>query len=95
MNDFVAKYSGNVLGVLSGFDRLVLKGSLRFLSYGAGMRNFLFEQNILLKDFASYVEQTSSLLKEASLAEARRLGRPITYLNNSQTRKEPLAQKIA
>jgi hypothetical protein len=43
MNKFVDKHSGKLLGVISGFDRLVLKGTLRPLSYTAGMINFLFE----------------------------------------------------
>lgn len=41
MNRFIDKYSGKLLGVISGFDRLVLKGTLRPLCYPAGMMNFL------------------------------------------------------
>ena len=95
MNRFVDKHSGKLLGVISGFDRLVLKGTLRPLSYTAGMMNFLFEKQVLLKDFGSYAQQVSELLKDASQQEAGRLGRSNRYLGSSQTRKEPIARAIA
>jgi hypothetical protein len=95
MNRFVEKYSRKLLGVISGFDRLVLKGTLRPLSYTAGMMNFLFEREVLLKDFGAYAQQVSEQLKEASQQEAGRLGRTNRYLESSQRRKEPIARKIA
>jgi hypothetical protein len=95
MNRFVQKHSEELIGVTSGFDRLVLKGTLRPLSYTAGMMNFLFEKEVLLKDFSSYVQEVSEGVKEASQQEAERLGRTNRYLESSQTRKEPLARKIA
>ena len=95
MNRFVAKYSAKLLGVISGFDRLVLKGTLRPLSYIAGMMNFLWEKQVLLKDFGSYAEGVSEQLKEASQQEADRLGRINRYVGSSQTRKDSIARAIA
>ena len=95
MNGFVEKYSSKLAGVISGFDRLVLKGTLRPLSYPAGMMNFLFEKQVLLKDFGTYAQEVSELLKEASPQEAARMGRLNRYLESSQTRKEPIARAIA
>lgn len=57
--------------------QLVLTGTLRAISYVAGMRSFLYDMEVLLKDFSSYVESTTKLLREASTEEARRLNRPI------------------
>ncbi len=34
MQEFIAKYRDQINGVLSGFDRLVFRGSLRRLYYG-------------------------------------------------------------
>ena len=95
MNQFVSHYSAQLLGVISGFDRLVLKGTLRPLSYTAGMMDFLSHKNVLLKDFAPYVQQVSEQLKQASQQEAQRQGVPNLYLGSSQTRKEPLARSVA
>lgn len=41
MDLFIQKYRKKVISVLSGFDRLVLKGTLRAVSYVADMGNFL------------------------------------------------------
>ncbi len=34
MQEFINKYQAHINGVLSGFDRLVFRGSLRRLNYG-------------------------------------------------------------
>jgi len=94
MSQFIQKYRKKVISVLSGFDRLVLKGTLRAISYVGGMGSFLCTVGVLLKDFSSYVESTTKLLREASTEEARRLNRPIVYLASSQPRKELIARKI-
>ena len=88
MNQFVKQYSAKLLGVLRGFDRLVLKGTLRPLSYPAGMMNFLYEKDVLLKDFGPYAEGVSEQLKEASQKEAECLGRTNRYLQNSSSRSK-------
>jgi len=94
MKLFIEKYREKVIGVLSGFDRLVLKGTLRAISYVGGMRCLLYDMHVLLKDFSSYVESTTKLLREASTEEALRLKRPIIYLSSSRDRKEQIAKKI-
>lgn len=95
MNSFINKHKDHVSGVLSGFDRLVLRGSLRNLAYVAGLRGYLNATGVLLKDFSKYALQITAKLKEASLEKAKRLDRPIKYLSSSQIRKEDVARKIA
>ena len=94
MEQFIQKYEKKVIGVLSGFDRLVLKGSIRFLCYTAGMMNFLWDMGVLLKDFGEYVDKISAQLRAASCEIAERLERPNIYLESSKTSKEQLAKKI-
>jgi hypothetical protein len=94
MNQFIQKYRKKVIGVLNGFDRLVLRGTLRAISYTAGMMNLLYDMGVLLKDFNSYVERTTKVLRDASTEEACRLNRPVIYLASSQPRKELIAKKI-
>ena len=76
--------SRKVTGVLSGFDRLVLRGTLRTLSYAAGMMNFLYDTGVLLKEFGAYVERTTKALREACEETAQQLHRPITCLPSSR-----------
>ena len=59
MEQFIQKYDGKVMGVLTGFDRLVLRGTLRDLAVTCGMMDFLWRIGVLLKDFGTYVEKTT------------------------------------
>ncbi|MBZ5620717.1 MAG: hypothetical protein LAQ69_18620 [Acidobacteriia bacterium] len=95
MKEFIAKFGDRINGVLSGFDRLVFRGHLRGISYEAGMKRYLWANQVLNKEFGEHAEKTTERLKEASLAEARRLQRPVQYLPSSKVSKEDIARAIA
>jgi hypothetical protein len=95
MHEFIAKHGDKITGTLSGFDRLVFRGTLRSIAHDEGMMRYLWANQVLLKDFGSQVERVSQRLKEASLAEAEALGRPVKYLTSSQVSKEEIARGIA
>src|ERR1700750_3367668 len=95
MDEFIAGHQDKITGPLSGFDRLVLRGTLRGLSYQDAMRHYLYANDVLLKDFGTHVEQVSEKLEKASEREARQLGRPGESLAASQTSKEDIARAIA
>lgn len=95
MHRFLQRHAEKVMGVLSGFDRLLLRGTLRRLSYVTGLDGFLGGHGILLKHFKEYATEISARLKQACLREAEELGRPIVYLPSSRTDKEKLAREIA
>ena len=95
MQAFLGKFAGVVRGVLSGLDRVFLSGRLRGLAHTAGLRSFLWNRRVLLKDFGDYCQQVSTQVHEASLHEARHLGREIRYLNSGQYCKEDIAHAIA
>jgi hypothetical protein len=94
MHEFIAKHQDKIAGTLSGFDRLVFRGTLRSIAYEEGMKRYLWANQVLLKDFGKHVEQVSQRLKEASLAEAEALRRPVQYLSSSQMDKEKIARDI-
>ena len=95
MKEFIANYGKRILGVLSGWDRLVLRGSLRKISYVRGMLGYLWAKQIRLSEFGAHVVKMSEGLKSASLAAAEQTGRPVQYLPSSSTNKEEVAQQIA
>lgn len=95
MQQFIAKFGDQIQGVLSGSDRMVFRGSLRSIQRAYGMRGFLWHKQVLLKDFGAYAARTTHDLKEASLAEAKRLQRPTIYLNSSKENKKEVAEEIA
>ena len=52
MNEFIAKFQGELNGVISGFDRLVFQGHLRTISRSRDMQRYLSvppENHVLLR----------------------------------------------
>jgi hypothetical protein len=95
MDRFIQQYEEKIIGHLSGFDRLVLRGTLRALAVKSGMLNYLWYAKVLLKDLGEFFKKKSEQLKAASSEKAHRLKRPIIYLPSAQTNKEEVAWKIA
>ena len=95
MKSFVRTLSGLVFGVLSGFDRLMVRGHLRELMYPGGMNRYCNFSGVKLTGFGSHAEQLTGRLIATSEAEAQRLGRPIEYLASPKLRKEDHARAIA
>src|ERR1035441_7030981 len=95
MPEFTAKYADKIQGVLSGFDRLVLRGSLRKISYPFGMEGYLFANKVLLKEFGAHVNEISGRVKDGALRCMLEAGRPVQYLASSKDDKEALARSIA
>jgi len=83
------------MGILHGFDRLRLRGTLRQLYCPRVMEAYLSAQHILLKQFGALVEATSRQVKQATEALATKWGRPLVYVNSSAQSKEDLARRIA
>lgn len=94
MERFVARYRPLVDSILSGFDRLVFRGTLIPLVRERGMQSFLSRAGVRLLDFKNYVLSTSERVKEAALSETRAAGRPVRYLESSHVDKEDLARRI-
>ena len=95
MHEFIARYPDQVAGTLSGFDRLVFRGTLRPINFVEGMWHYLHANEVLLKEFKAHVGGVTERIKMASTAEAERLGRPVRYLNSSTIDKNDLARQIA
>jgi hypothetical protein len=95
MLSFLQRFGHMVLGVLSGFDRLRLRGSKRLLSGVPGLLSFLRQRGIPLRDFGDYAEQTTQLVRRAVLEDARRQGRPVVHLPSAAINKEERARQLA
>ena len=95
MTRFISRYADSIKGVLSGFDRLVFRGALRSLAYVQGFQMYLNVIGVRLTDFGEHATAVTEEVKDASLAEARRVDAPIIYLPSSQTSKEKTARGIA
>ena len=92
---FIQRFGDKITGVLSGFDRLVLRGSLLTIVFPEGMKRLLRLKHVLLKDFGRWAHQMTEQLKQASCQAAREQNRPIVYLRSANIDKDDLAHKIA
>jgi hypothetical protein len=95
MERFLKRHEGRIEGIISGFDRILFKGSLRSISSRRMMEIYLFSQHVLLKNFAQWAQQLSDRIKENAKTYAQELGRPYQYLESPNLSKEKRAQEIA
>jgi hypothetical protein len=84
---FVSRFGSAVTAVVSGFDRLVFRGTLLPLVMERGMHTLLARAGVRLLDFKRYAFTTSERVREASLHEALEHDRPARYLQWSGTDK--------
>ena len=56
MNDFITKFQNELAGTLSGFDRLVFRGTL-WRNRLSGMKGYLWAHGLGSKDFGEHAEQ--------------------------------------
>lgn len=95
MQSFVQRHAEDVIGVLSGFDRVLFRGTLRSISYGDGLDRFLGAVGVRYSDFGTFAQELSERLKKHAEQSARAAGRPFQYLSDSRQSKEQVARAIA
>lgn len=94
MNPFIQAHVSKVIGMISGWDRLRFRGTVRMLANVAGLARFLSYSGRLLKDFGAHAEALSRQTRAESLAVAERAGRPVVHLPNPGVCKEDVAREI-
>jgi hypothetical protein len=93
MKKFIQRHGEKILGVLSCFDRLRFRGTLRLLSSVGGMATWLNATGVLLKDFLPFAEGVTKRLRGSTEQFAAVAGRPVRYLE-SKVDKEALVGEI-
>jgi hypothetical protein len=95
MQQFISRFKDRIQGVVSGFDRVLFRGSLRRLNHAHGMEVYLHLNNILFKDYETQVKSWSQRVKEASTAPFREQNLPVEYLRRADMDKDQRARQIA
>ena len=95
MDAFIQRHEEDVIGVLSGFDRMRFRGTLRSISYAEGVDRFLGAVGVRYKDFKEYVLGLSQRVIDHGEQVARQAGRPFEYQASSSQDKQARALEIA
>jgi hypothetical protein len=95
VEQFLARHGTDVTGVIAGFDRLRLRGNLRYFYQPTFMFRHLCNVGVLLKNFGAYASSLSDRVRDAAHTFAQRCGRPVRYLYSSAESKEALARQLA
>src|SRR5205814_3924644 len=91
---FVGRHARDVIGVLHGWDRLRLQGTLRSLYYPPVMEQYLRKAGVMWKDFKQFAIGLTSRVRQASEDVAKEQQRPVIYLASSRVSKEDEARQI-
>lgn len=106
MKQFIEKYQDQIQGVLSGFDRVVFRGTLRRLNISfpdqsrnivvaRGMEEYLWQNEILFKDYGQHVRRISERVKKRSLQPFRERNLAVEYVQDTKVDKDQLAREKA
>jgi hypothetical protein len=92
---FLSKFGQNITGILSGFDRIRFRGTLRLLFQPAAMERYLCSCGVLIKEFKHFAESVTAKVKAAAYRAAAAAKRPVEYLSSPKLSKEDYARQIA
>ena len=94
MTPLLQLFSKVVKGVISGFDRIVFKGSILPVMHADGAASFLRRNKVLNKDYKEWmIQQTQRIVEPAENLAHTIGGQKITPIASSKTRKETLARE--
>ncbi|TAK37391.1 MAG: hypothetical protein EPO28_11965 [Saprospiraceae bacterium] len=80
--NFTEQHKQEIYGILHGFDRIILRGTVTNFFYPNGMMVYLSRTNTLLKDFPALAEVQTKALRAHLENLAKQSGVSIEYLNS-------------
>src|SRR5438094_1234632 len=92
MSRFLQQQAKFVSGMISGWDRLRLRGTLMRICHPGGLSSFFHASGRRFEQFKEFAIASSQQLKKAAVQAAERLGRPVTYLRTPKISKEEVAR---
>ncbi len=91
MHQFFQRFGHPVIGHLSGFDRMMFRGSMQRLCHPAGVLLYVYWLKVWLKDFGTYAQDTTTTLCTAIERQAVERDTPMIYLASTAASKEERA----
>lgn len=94
MQQFIAKFEKDIQGVMSGFDRVLFRASLRRLTHSLGMKWYLSQNDILCKQYEDHVKAVSQKVRKAALEPFQRQNLLVKHVYGGDD-KEKIARAYA
>ena len=94
MDQFIRKHQQDIIGSLSGWDRVRFRGTIRMIAYVDGLLGWLNDRRVLLKHFKPFVEGLTDTLKRSVTSIAQAAGKTVRYLASSKISKEELVAEL-
>jgi hypothetical protein len=94
MGSLVDRYHDKIAGVLSCWDRVVLRGTLPGLSYAAGMTAYLNAHHVRIFDYARFAQPLRDQVRHNAEELAEQAGVDIEFMRKSSLRKEARIQDV-
>jgi hypothetical protein len=88
------RYAGQILGVLSCFDRVVITGTLPEICHAGAMTAYLNSRGIRIFDYTQFAEPLREEIREHAERLAAEAGLKIEFIRRSSFRKEERIKEI-
>jgi hypothetical protein len=88
------RYSNELEGTVSCFDRIIITGSLQPFCYAQGMTRYLYQQGIRIFDYAQFAEPSRERIRENAEALAEANSVKIEFVRKKEFRKENRVQQV-
>lgn len=94
MKQFITKHQQNIVGVLSGWDRIRFRGTFRELAVTKLLLSWLWTRQVKLKHFKPLALELTATLKASVEGVAASAGRTVKYLASAALSKEDLVREL-
>jgi hypothetical protein len=88
------RYKDRIRGVLSCYDRVVIRGTLPGICYAEGMTAYLHASGIRIFDYPKFANSFREKIRETAESLAREHDVEIEFVRNTTVRKESLVAKV-
>jgi hypothetical protein len=87
------RYSEKIIGKISCYDRIVIKGTVPQICYAKGITGYLYKKGIRIFDYPKFAEPFSKQLRENANLIAKENNIEIEFVRKSSVSKEDLIKK--
>jgi hypothetical protein len=90
----VERYADRILGVISCYDRVIVRGRIRGFGYAKAMESFLRARGIRLFDFPKFFMPYRDAIRDNAEQLARAQGIAVQFIRHHEERKEEIVSRI-